>query len=153
VSHLTLANAHLFLGQEVAVTDWVSIDQLQTNLFGEVTRWRTPAHCDPAWAKAASPWGGTILHGFLAVSLLSHFSDAIRPADGRHSVNYGLDKVRVLRPVLIGDGVRLRDRIALIAVTDKGEGRKLLKTGHTMEAEGTDTPFLYAEYLNYWYPR
>ncbi|MEQ9638510.1 MAG: MaoC/PaaZ C-terminal domain-containing protein [Alphaproteobacteria bacterium] len=148
----TLADADGFVGRQLAVTDWVMIDQVQTNVFGEVTRWPTWMHCDPERCKTESPYGGTLLHGFMAVSLLTHFVDVIRPPDGRYSLNYGLDKVRVLRPVMIGDGVRLRDRIILLAATDKGEGRKLLKTEHLIEADDGPDPAVYAEYLNYWYP-
>jgi acyl dehydratase len=152
---LLLANAHRFVGRELAVTDWVHVDQVQTNVFGEVTRWPTWMHTDPARCKAESPYGGTILHGFLAVSLLTWFVEAagLRPADAAYSLNYGLDKVRILRPVLIGDGVRLRDRVSLLEVTDKGAGRRLFKTGNLIEVEGEDRPAVYAEYLNYWFPR
>jgi acyl dehydratase len=149
---LTLANAHEFVGGEFGITDWVFVDQMQTNVFGEVTRWRTPGHCDPVWAKENSPWGGTILHGFMAVSLLTHFAELTRPADARGFLNYGLDKVRVLSPLLIGDGVRLRSRVTLMEVTDKPDGCKLFKTGHLIEAEGEEKPFVYAEFLAYWYP-
>ena len=69
------------------------------------------------------------------------------------AAHYGLDKVRVLKPVTIGDGVRIRDRIGLIDVVDKGEGRKLCKTSHLIEAEGEADPAFYAEFLAYWYPK
>lgn len=150
-----LANAHEFIGQEVALTDWVDIDQVQVNVFGEVTRWATWMHCDVERCEEESPYGGTILHGFFMVALLTYFlKDAgLRPPDGKQSLNYGTDKVRVLQPVLIGDGIRLRDRMTLIDVIDKGEGRRILKTGNVIEVEGMDEPALYAEYLSYWFPK
>ena len=150
-----LANAHEFIGQEVALTDWVLIDQVQTNVFGEVTRWPTWMHCDVERSKRESPYGGTILHGFMMVGLLTHFlQDAgLRPPDGAYSLNYGMDKVRVLSPVVIGDGVRLRDRMTLLDVIDKGEGKRILKTGNIIEVEGKDEPALYAEYLSHWFPK
>lgn len=149
-----LSNAHEFIGQEMALTDWVHLDQAQTNVFGEVTRWPTWMHCDAARAKKESPYGGTILHGFHMVSLLTHFLEVagLRPADGAYSLNYGLDKVRVLQPVLIGDGVKIRDRMSLIDVIDKGQGEKIIKTGNKLEVDCMEGAVLYAEYLSYWYP-
>jgi acyl dehydratase len=118
-----LSDAHTRIGETLAVSDWVSIDQVQVNVFGEVTRWRTPGHCDPEYAKT-TPYGGTLMHGFHMVALLSHFyRDAgLWPEDGRNPLNYGLDKVRVLKPVVIGDGVRLRSHISLLDVAAKGNG-------------------------------
>ncbi len=137
------------------MTDWVAIDQMQTNVFGEVTRWPTWMHCDAERAARESPYGGTIVHGFHMVSLLTYFLETagLRPPDGAYSLNYGLDKVRVLNPVVIGDGVRLRDRMTLLAVIDKGEGRRILKTGNRLEVDGVEKPALYAEYLSYWFPK
>ena len=150
----TLANAHSFVGQELAVTDWVFVDQVQANVFGEVTRWAHWMHSDPQRCEAESPYGGAIMHGFMMVSLITHFLELadLRPSDGSRSLNYGMDKVRVLRPVVIGDGVRLRDRIRLLDVNDKGDGKRLFKTGHQIEADDGDTPAVYVEYLNYWFP-
>lgn len=149
-----LAEAHERLGEKLGTSDWVFIDQTQVNVFGEVTRWRTPGHCEPEIAKRG-PYGGTLLHGFHAVSLLSHFlRDAgLFPADGDRPLNYGLDKVRVLQPIVIGDGVRLRSHISLLGVTDKGGGEYLLKTAHEVEVEGVEGPAVYAEYLTYWFPK
>jgi len=148
-----LATAGNRIGETLGVSDWVFIDQVQVNVFGEVTRWRTPGHCDPEYAKTTR-YGGTLMHGFHMVSLLSHFyRDAkLWPADGRNPLNYGLDKVRVLKPVVIGDGVRLRSHISLLDVTAKGAGEYLLKTAHEIEADTVKGRVLYAEYLTYWFP-
>jgi acyl dehydratase len=88
------------------------------------------------------------------VSLLSHFfEDAVsKPQDASHSLNYGLDKVRILQPVVIGQGVKLRSHVSLLAVTDKSDGQVLLKTCHQIEAQGLDDYVMYAEYLAYWFP-
>lgn len=148
-----LKTARTRIGEALGTSDWVSIDQVQVNVFGEVTRWRTPGHCDPEYART-TPYGGTLMHGFHMVALLSHFyRDAgLWPEDGRNPLNYGLDKVRVLQPVVIGDGVRLRSHIRLLDAVDKGNGEWLLKTCHEIEADGVDGPVLYAEYLTYWFP-
>ncbi|MEM7018919.1 MAG: MaoC/PaaZ C-terminal domain-containing protein [Pseudomonadota bacterium] len=142
------------IGEKLGVSDWVFIDQTQVNVFGEVTRWRTPGHCDPEYAKNG-PYGGTIIHGFHMVGLLSHFfkDSGLQPQDGEYPLNYGLDKVRVLKPVVIGDGVKLRSHISLLGATDKGKGEMLLKTCHELEADGVEGRVLYAEYLTYWFPK
>ena len=147
-----LSSAAESIGQKLGVSPWVNIDQLQVNVFGEVTRWRTPGHCDPDYAKT-TPYGGTLLHGFHAVSLLSHFykSANLWPVDGQNPLNYGLDRVRVLQPVVIGEGVRLRSHITLLDAQDKGDGDMLLKNQHDIEAEGVDGFVVYAEYLTYWH--
>ena len=153
--NLLLSNVHEYVGQEVSVTDWVDIDQMQVNIFGEITRWAKRGHCDPEWAKDNSPYGGTLVHGFLMVSLVTHFLElgGFLYPDGKNPLNYGMDKVRILSPVVIGDGVRLRDRISVMDVQDKAEGSRLIKTAHQVEAQGSDRPAAYVEYLNLWRPR
>ncbi|MFT6752129.1 MAG: acyl dehydratase [Candidatus Azotimanducaceae bacterium] len=150
---LLLSNVHEYIGQEIAVTDWVELDQMQVNIFGEITRWSKPGHNDPEWAKENSTYGGTLVHGFLMVSLVTHFLElgGFIYEDGKNPLNYGMDKVRILSPVVVGDGVRLRDRISIVEVKDKGEGRRLIKTSHHIEAEGADGPAAYIEYLNLWH--
>ena len=142
------------VGQKLGISDWVFIDQTQVNIFGEVTRWRTPGHCDPEYGQS-TPYGGTIIHGFHVVGLLSHFyKDAgLWPEDGAYPLNYGLDKVRILNPVVIGEGVRLRSHISLLEANPKGNGEYLLKNCHEVEVEGVEGFVVYAEYLTYWYPQ
>ena len=149
-----LATAGQRIGEKIGISPWVLIDQVQVNVFGEVTRWAHWMHSDPQRCEAESPYGGAIMHGFMMVSLITHFLELadLRPSDGSRSLNYGMDKVRVLRPVVIGEGVRLRDRIRLLDVNDKGDGKRLFKTGHQIEADDGDTPAVYVEYLNYWFP-
>jgi len=148
-----LSRANERVGEVLGISDWVFIDQVQVNVFGEVTRWRTPGHCDPDYGKDG-PYGGTIIHGFHMVSLMSHFDRDVGlwPEDGTNPLNYGMDKVRVLKPVVIGDGVRLRSHIKLLDVADKGSGEYLVKTSHDIEVKGLSGRALYAEYLTYWFP-
>ena len=149
-----LATAEDRIGEKLGISDWVFIDQVQVNVFGEVTRWRTPGHCDPEYAKT-TPYGGTLIHGFHMMALLSHFyrDSGLWPEDGQNPLNYGLDKCRVLKPVIIGDGVKLRSHISLLAATPKGRGEYLLKTCHEIEVEGMPDRAMYAEYLTYWHPK
>lgn len=152
---LLLSTIHERIGEEVALTEWVHLDQMQVNTFGEVTRWPKRGHSDPDWAQAHSPYGGTLVHGFFIVSLVTHFLElgGLHYRDGKHSLNYGMDKVRILSPVVIGDGVRLRDRITILDVEQKGAGKRLIKSGHVIESNKSDKPAAYIEYLNLWHPK
>ena len=152
---ILISNAHEYIGQEIGVTDWLDIDQMQVNIFGEVTRWPTWMHNDRDRAARESPYGGTIIHGFFLVSLITYFVrvGGIDPADGLHSLNYGMNKVRILKPTVIGDGIRVRDRIGLMDVVDKEAGLRLFTTSHLIEVDGQDDPAAYVEYLNYWVPK
>ena len=154
MNSFSLKDAPSRIGEPLGVSDWVSIDQTQVNVFGEVTRWRTPGHCDPEYAKDG-PYGGTIMHGFHMVGLLSHFfkDSGLYPVDGDYPLNYGLDKVRVLQPVVIGDGVKVRSHISLLNAQPKQNGEMLLTLKHELEVDGVEGFVLYAEYLTYWYPK
>ena len=150
-----LSNADKFVGQQIALTDWLTIDQEQVDRFGEVTRWTPWMHTNPKRCAEESPYGGTLVHGFFIVSLITYFMEGagVRPKDGAYSLNYGMDKVLVLRPVITGDGVRIRHRVKLIGVTDRGDAKRLLKTSHEFEVEGQQGPSVYVEYLNFWFPK
>ena len=153
---LLLKNIHEHIGNEMTTTDWVFIDQMQVDIFGKVTRWYNRGHNDPNWAAENSPHGGTLLHGFFTISLITHFLKlgGFYFPDGQNPLNYGMDKARILRPVLIGEGVKLRDRISLLDVQDKGDGCRLVKTGHQIETDkNAEGPVAYVEYLNFWYPK
>lgn len=147
-----IENAEQFVGTELVVSDWITITQDQVTTFGEVTNHLHWMHLDAERSKRESAYGGTLVQGFLMSSMIVQFNDmtGLRPADSAYALNYGFDKVRYLAPVVTGDGVRLRDRISLISVEAKGEGRKLMKTSHVMEVEGSDEPALYAEWLALW---
>ena len=153
---LLLKTIHEHIGEEVAVTDWVFLDQMQVNVFGEITRWPKRGHNDREWAEKNSPYGGTLVHGFFMLSLITHFLElgGLLYKDGHRPLNYGLNKARVLRPVVIGDGVSLRDRISILEVQDKGEGNRLVTTRHQIETDDDeDGPAVYAEYLNLWHAK
>ena len=143
-----------WIGHPLGSSDWVFIDQTQVNIFGEISRWRTPGHCDPEYAKT-TPYGGTLIHGFHVVSLLSHFFQASGcwPEDGHNPLNYGLDKVRILKPMVIGDGIRLRSHMTLLEAVPKARSEYLLKVAHDIEVEGIEGSAVYAEYLTYWHPK
>ncbi|WP_292031922.1 MULTISPECIES: MaoC family dehydratase [unclassified Brevundimonas] len=138
------------IGQEVGVSRWITIDQARIDAFARITEDEQFIHVDPERAKA-TPFGGTIAHGFLTLSLASAMSyDAVAPLDGVvMGVNYGFDKLRFLAPVPAGS--RIRGRFKLLSAENKGaqDGvtRWLLKHELTVEIEGGDKPALIAEWL------
>jgi acyl dehydratase len=134
------------IGQEVGVSRWFEIDQARIDAFADVTEDRQFIHVDPEAARQ-TPFGGTIAHGFLTLSLASAMSyDAVKPLDGvAMGVNYGFDKLRFLAPVPAGS--RVRGRFKLLSAEDKGGGRWLIKHELTIEIDGADKPALIAEWL------
>lgn len=134
------------IGQEVGVSKWFEVSQSRIDAFADCTEDHQFIHVDPEAAKA-TPFGVTIAHGFLTLSLASAMSyDAVAPLEGVvMGVNYGFDKLRFLAPVLAGS--RVRGRFRLLSAEDKGSGRWLLKHELTVEIEGGDKPALIAEWL------
>jgi acyl dehydratase len=135
------------VGQELGVSDWEVIDQSRIDRFAECTGDRQWIHVDAERARRESPYGTTIAHGYLLLSLLAPtaLDVFIRPAGIRAALNYGIDRVRFVSPVPAG--ARVRNRIKLVAVDDKGDGRTLLTTENTLEVEGSAKPALVAQVL------
>lgn len=134
-------------GSDVGVSDWHVVTQAMIDGFAGVTGDHQFIHVDPERAKKETPFGGTIAHGYLMLSLLAPMGyEALPPIDGvAIRINYGLDKVRFLNPVKPGS--RVRARYKLREVTKRGEKEFLLKNEVTVEIEGMDKPALYAESL------
>ncbi|MFD6097655.1 MaoC family dehydratase [Nocardiopsis flavescens] len=137
-------------GEHLGYTDWITVDQERITGFADATEDHQWIHVDGERA-AAGPFGRTIAHGFLSLSLLAHFSQAIIRVERKPSmsINYGLDKVRFLQPVTVGS--RLRDGVELTSVR-KGPKGYLVSTRHTVEIEGQERPALVAESLGLWVP-
>ena len=135
------------IGTEIGVSKWILVDQARIDAFAEITEDRQFIHIDPVAAKQ-TPFGGTIAHGFLTLSLASAMSyDAVEKLEGVvMGVNYGFDKLRFLAPVPAGSNVR--GRFKLLSAEDKGGGRWLLKHELTVEIENADKPALIAEWLS-----
>jgi acyl dehydratase len=136
------------IGEEFCVSDWLQIDQDRVSQFADCTGDHQWIHEDPEAAKQG-PFGGTIAHGFLIVSLISFLAtlsqDGFVPEGSTMAVNYGLNKVRLLNPVLVGS--KIRDRITLTDVTEKSGNRVLITVTHTVEIEGVEKPACIAEHL------
>jgi acyl dehydratase len=143
----TLDDIRANIGQSVGVSDWIEVGQGRIDAFADATEDRQFIHVDPALAAAQTPFGGTIAHGFLSLSLLSRMAaDAMTvPDKTRMALNYGLDRVRFLAPVRAGK--RVRGHFTLDAVDEKAPGQLLLRHTVTVEIEGEDKPALTAQWL------
>ncbi|MFL6732522.1 MAG: MaoC family dehydratase [Sphingomicrobium sp.] len=133
-------------GQEIGVSSWLTVEQARIDAFADATEDRQFIHTDPA-AAAQTPFGGTIAHGFLSLSLLSRMAaEAMLVPDGvKMALNYGLDRVRFLAPVR--SGRRVRGRFTLDSIEEKAPGQLLMRHTVTVEIEGEDKPALTAIWL------
>jgi acyl dehydratase len=134
------------IGQEIGVSGWLTLDQDRITAFADATEDRQFIHVDPQ-AAAQTPFGGTIAHGFLTLSLLSRMAaeTILVPDTTKMVVNYGLDRVRFLAPVR--SGKRVRGRFALDTVEEKAPAQILLRHDVTVEIEDEDKPALSAVWL------
>src|SRR5438045_1914124 len=142
----TLDEIRSRIGEEVGVSAWLTIDQARIDAFAHATEDRQFIHLDPE-AAAQTPFGGTIAHGFLSLSLLSRMSAeaTLFPEGLKLAVNYGLDRVRFLAPVKSGSQVR--GRFVLDSVEEKAPGQVLMRHTVTVEIEGEEKPALTAIWL------
>ena len=142
----TLDEIRSKVGCEVGVSSWIMIDQARIDAFADATEDRQFIHVDPN-AAAHTPFGGTIAHGFLSLSLLSRMGaePMLLPEGMKIAINYGLDRVRFLAPVR--SGKRVRGRFTLDSVEEKAPGQLLLRHNVTVEIEDEEKPALSAAWL------
>ncbi|MEH6831064.1 MAG: MaoC family dehydratase [Sulfitobacter sp.] len=142
-----LNESEKLIGTEVGVSNWITVDQAMIDQFAKTTQDEQWIHIDPERAAAETPFGGAIAHGFLTLSLASRFAyDCFNMLPGQvMGINYGMNKLRFLKPVLAGS--RLRGRFTLQKVTSKGPTNLLRENLLTIEIEGEKTPALIAEWL------
>ena len=135
------------VGERLGVSDWFLIDQERVNRFADVTLDHQFVHVDPARAQK-TPFGGTIAHGFLTLSLLVPLCIGFIPQPERRTllVNYGFDKIRFVAPVRVG--TRVRAHGTLTAVSERKPGNLVMKIDVTVEIENEDKPALFAEWLS-----
>ncbi|KQW23323.1 nodulation protein NodN [Afipia sp. Root123D2] len=135
------------VGQELGISSWHTIDQKQIDTFAEATNDHQFIHVDPERARRETPFGGTIAHGFLSLSVLSGMAyEAMPTLEGSvMSINYGFDKVRFLTPVRAGK--RVRARFVLAEATLRAPNELLSRTNTTLEIEGESKPALVADWL------
>lgn len=138
---------HANIGQEIGVSDWVTLDQKMIDDFGTVTMDRQFIHNDPVRAASEAPFGGTIAHGFLVLSLASRFAfDTFPEQPGQiMGMNYGFDMIRFLKPVPCGANVR--GRFVTKDVTRKSDTQLLQTSALSIEIKGIEKPALVADWL------
>ncbi|WP_397451216.1 MaoC family dehydratase [Pseudomonas sp. NA-150] len=136
-----------YAGKELGCSEWLTIDQDRINLFAEATGDFQFIHVDPVKA-AQTPFGSTIAHGFLSLSLIPKLMEDLLlvPEGLKMVVNYGLDSVRFIQPVKVNSRVRLSVKMA--EIIEKKPGQWLLKATATLEIEGSEKPAYVAESLS-----
>lgn len=139
-----------FIGKDMGHSEWMTVDQERVNQFAECTGDHQFIHIDEEKAKQ-TPFGGTIAHGFLSLSLLPVLSAGllVRPQGLKMAVNYGLDSLRFIQPVRVGSRVRLH--VSVVDVTEKNPGQWLVKAKSTLEIEGSEKPAFIAEGLTLYF--
>ena len=145
--HVPVTELSQYVGKELGRSAWLKIDQQRINLFAEATGDFQFIHVDPEKA-AKTPFGSTIAHGFLTLSLIPKLIEdiLILPEGLKMVVNYGLDSVRFIQPVKVDSQVRLK--VDLAEVTEKRPGQWLLKAIATLEIDGEEKPAYIAEALS-----
>jgi acyl dehydratase len=144
---IALEDLKALVGGEIGVSRWFEISQARIDAFADITEDRQFIHVDPAAAKL-TPFGGTIAHGFLTLSMLSAMAyDAVPAIEGAAmGVNYGFDKVRFVAPVRSGS--RIRARFRLQGLTPRSAREYQPRYEATVEIEGSEKPALVAEWLS-----
>ncbi len=132
------------IGEEIGVGEWLEITQDRIDAFAEATNDHQWIHVD-ADRAAAGPFGKTIAHGFLTLSLLVDLAPTLDVPGVRMGINYGLDRVRFISPVIVGSRIRAR---AKLASADEVAGGVQLKSEVTIELEGSEKPACVAETLS-----
>ncbi len=134
------------VGTDIGTSDWITVDQQRIQMFADATEDQQFIHIDPT-AAAQTPFGGTIAHGFLSLSLLSRMAADVmlRPETLKMGVNYGLDRVRFIAPVR--SGKRVRGQFTLDSIEAKAPGQLLTRHTVTVEIEGEAKPALTAIWL------
>jgi acyl dehydratase len=134
------------VGQELGASAWLTVDQAAIDAFADVTQDHQFIHTDPA-AAASTPFGGTVAHGFLTLSLLSRMAaDVMLVPDGvKMAVNYGFERVRFIAPVR--SGKRVRGHFVLASAQEKRPGQWQFVHNVTVETEGDEKPALTADWI------
>ena len=144
---VSLSAYQAMVGKEVGVSSWHLVDQTRINSFADVIEDHQFIHIDPERAKRETPFGSTVAHGFLTMSLLSIMSYEVMPViEGTTmGVNYGFDKLRFISPVRAGS--RVRGRFVLAEAKLRKEKELQSRTNVTIEIEGEEKPALVADWL------
>ena len=142
----SIDEAQALVGAELGVSDWMTIDQQRVNDFADVTGDHQWIHVDVERAKAESPYGAPIAHGFLTLSLIPALSkDNFRFGNAKLAINYGLNKVRFLAAVPVDSRIRVRSELTDVTEVDASTVNVTVR--HTVEIDGSDKPAAVAEMI------
>ena len=146
VRTMTLDEVRSFTGKEIGVSDWFELDQGKINQFADLTEDHMFLHVNPEAAKA-TPFGSTIAHGLLTLSMMPVMAYQAMPgvSGTKMGVNYGYNKVRFMAPVK--SGKRIRGHFVVQGIEDKGDGRQQITHDVSIEIEGESKPALVAEWM------
>jgi len=139
-----LEDSESFVGRELGVSEWITVDQERIDRFAACTGDDQWLHVDVERARRESPYGGPVAHGYLSLSLVAPtaLDVFIRRAGIGQAFNYGLERVRFIAPVKAG--VRVRNRIVLLSVEKRGDEQLLLRTENRIEIEAEEKPAVLA---------
>jgi acyl dehydratase len=146
VRTMTLDEVRSFTGKEIGVSDWFKLDQNKINQFADLTEDHMFLHVNPE-AATATPFGGTIAHGLLTLSMMPVMAYQAMPgvSGTKMGVNYGYNKIRFMAPVK--SGKRIRGHFVVQSIEDKSDGRRQITHEVTIEIEGESKPALVAEWI------
>jgi len=144
---IPVENLNDYIGKEIGHSDWFLVDQERINQFADVTIDHQFIHIDEEKSKKG-PFGSTIAHGFLTLSLLTHLTDTCRliPEGTVMGINYGFDKVRFINPVKVNS--RIRATVKPLSAVERNPGQWLLKSEVNVEIENEEKPALVSEWLS-----
>jgi acyl dehydratase len=144
---ISLADLPSLVGTEVGVSDWITVDQPMIDLFADATHDHQFIHVDPERARKETPFGGTIAHGFLSLSLLSAMNYNCAPSirERRMGINYGFNRIRFMTPVCAGK--RVRGRFTLKESRYRGADMVMISYGVVVDIEDEPKPALTADWL------
>ena len=145
-NEISLVDVVKRIGEEIGLSKWITVDQSMINAFADATDDHQFIHVDPERA-ASSPFGGTIAHGFLTLSLLSAMNYDALPVirEQTMGINYGFDKIRFMSPVR--SGKRVRGRFKLLELVEKRPGQWQQTNEFSVEIEGEEKPAMIAEWI------
>jgi len=144
IERLKPADLSAHIGEVIGVSSWIVVDQQRINEFAHCTDDRQWIHVDVERAAKEGPFGGTVAHGFLTLALLAPtiFEVMLSRVAVKQAINYGLERVRFLAPVR--SGRRVRNRLKIASLEERGADRTLVTTENTIQIEGEDKPALIA---------
>ncbi len=147
VRKATLAEIRANVGKEIGVSEWMTITQAMINQFADLTNDHYFIHVNPERAAKETPFGGSIAHGFLTMSMLAAmaYQAVPRMVEAKMGVNYGFDRLRFISPVPAGS--RVRGRFVLKSVEDKGGGKWAVTHSVTVEIDGAAKPAIQADWM------